>query len=425
AQTRLWLSQCMSVRCTGSELSLAECTLYAPQSVENVEVVAVKCYTEPTNGSRQNECPEFTCVNRKCIAWKHTCDGTDHCGDNSDEMCCKSCTNGFHCKSGVCIPSHAVQDGVRDCLGGEDEVHTDEKNNTGTDAGRYPVYSNPLGDIQYTRNYKENQLECGIPNMEYVYRTEEENGHRRRKRVVGGEETLPTQIQWQVAIQEADRITCGGVYLGGCWVLTAARCVKPKPQNFKVKFSLWKKHFRQQTSDIARVKNIIIHEDYNSRTHQNDIALVQLEEVSLENKCLHPNPAVRAVCLPWSPLQFQPGDNCTISGWGKNREGRSTNILNWANVTIIAGCGQYHSGRISEGMQCAGDLSGSVDFCQGDTGGPLVCEDASGLSFVWGIMSWGEKCGEANYPGVYTKVSHYFEWIRFHTGWSAVTKFNH
>lgn len=72
----------------------------------------------------------------------------------------------------------------------------------------------------------------------------------------------------------------------------------------------------------------------------------------------------------------------------------------------------------------SGDLEGNVDSCQGDSGGPLVCKDASGVSYVWGIVSWGEKCGEAGFPGVYTKVAHYFEWIRQHTGWSAVTKYN-
>lgn len=72
----------------------------------------------------------------------------------------------------------------------------------------------------------------------------------------------------------------------------------------------------------------------------------------------------------------------------------------------------------------SGDLEGNVDSCQGDSGGPLVCKDASGVSYVWGIVSWGENCGEAGFPGVYTKVAYYFEWIRQHTGWPAVTKYN-
>ncbi|KAL7863905.1 hypothetical protein AOLI_G00153250 [Acnodon oligacanthus] len=102
-------------------------------------------------------------------------------------------------------------------------------------------------------------------------------------------------------------------------------------------------------------------------------------------------------------------------------EGRRSNILKWANVTITGNCENYYKERSFDGMECAGN----VDSCHGESGGPLVCKDASGLSYVWGIVSWGEKCGEAGYPGVYTKVAHYFEWIRFHIGRPAVTKYNH
>lgn len=32
-----------------------------------------------------------------------------------------------------------------------------------------------------------------------------------------------------------------------------------------------------------------------------------------------------------------------------------------------------------------------------------------------GIVSFGNKCGEPSYPGVYTRVSEYMEWIRENT----------
>ncbi len=97
-------------------------------------------------------------------------------------------------------------------------------------------------------------------------------------------------------------------------------CVsRPKPKSFRIKFSLWKKYRKQSTTDSIAVKNIIIHQDYNPQTYANDIALVQLEELNLLDKCMVDNPAVRAVCVPWSTQQFQPNDTCTISGWGRDK----------------------------------------------------------------------------------------------------------
>lgn len=52
----------------------------------------------------------------------------------------------------------------------------------------------------------------------------------------------------------------------------------------------------------------------------------------------------------------------------------------------------------------AGELDGSVGACEGDNGGPLVCEDELGVSYLWGILSWGRGCGQQRSPSVYTQV---------------------
>ncbi|XP_017491736.1 PREDICTED: transmembrane protease serine 11F-like [Rhagoletis zephyria] len=61
-------------------------------------------------------------------------------------------------------------------------------------------------------------------------------------------------------------------------------------------------------------------------------------------------------------------------------------------------------------MFCAGYMDESVDACDGDSGGPLICHDEDGET-LYGIISWGQHCGYANKPGVYVRVEKYVDWI--------------
>ncbi|GIY37130.1 clotting factor B [Caerostris extrusa] len=51
------------------------------------------------------------------------------------------------------------------------------------------------------------------------------------------------------------------------------------------------------------------------------------------------------------------------------------------------------------------------DDNEGDSGGPLLFEFARDYFVLVGIVSFGYKCAEPNFPGVYTRVSSYLPWI--------------
>ncbi|XP_049643041.1 kallikrein-13-like isoform X3 [Suncus etruscus] len=71
-------------------------------------------------------------------------------------------------------------------------------------------------------------------------------------------------------------------------------------------------------------------------------------------------------------------------------------------------CRQVYPGKITLNMLCAGTQEGGKDSCEGDSGGPLLCNGT-----LHGIISWGDfPCGQPNRPGVYTRVPRYISWIR-------------
>ena len=59
------------------------------------------------------------------------------------------------------------------------------------------------------------------------------------------------------------------------------------------------------------------------------------------------------------------------------------------------------------GMFCAGELGiGGKDACQGDSGGPIMRQGE-----CVGATSWGYGCAYPEYPGVYTDVANYRNWV--------------
>jgi secreted trypsin-like serine protease len=108
---------------------------------------------------------------------------------------------------------------------------------------------------------------------------------------------------------------------------------------------------------------------------------------------------------------WDPGSSADISGWGSTNEvGSPVDTLRSATVGVIADstCGSsgvYGSDFDPATMLCAGYITGGVDTCFGDSGGPLEAPLQGGGYRLIGITGWGEGCARANAPGVYTRVA--------------------
>lgn len=84
----------------------------------------------------------------------------------------------------------------------------------------------------------------------------------------------------------------------------------------------------------------------------------------------------------------------------------------------------FHKAVKGTFLSFSGTQDGSIDACKGDSGGPLVCQNDNNVTYLWGIVSWGENCGKPEFPGVYTKVANYFDWISQHVGRSLISQHN-
>merc|ERR1712038_1556086 len=148
-------------------------------------------------------------------------------------------------------------------------------------------------------------------------------------------------------------------------------------------------------ADIA-VSHVYNHEDYDSWTITNDICMLHLEDSA-----------------DLSGQEYPSGHMCTVSGWGTTSEGGAlARILQKVDVPVVSDddCrDSYGQNDIADSMICAGLDAGGKDSCQGDSGGPFMC--GFGLD---GVVSWGYGCAQPGYPGVYTQVSYFVDWVNSH-----------
>uniref|UniRef100_A0A663MRL1 Hyaluronan binding protein 2 n=1 Tax=Athene cunicularia TaxID=194338 RepID=A0A663MRL1_ATHCN len=239
------------------------------------------------------------------------------------------------------------------------------------------------------------------------------------KRIYGGAKTTAGKHPWMASLQtktsKPSRHFCGGVLIKECWVLTAAHCIGEPAEYLQValgKQDLKKKEHQEQIFDVEK---IIVHYKYRERNDvpYNDIALLKLKPV--DGHCAVETKYVKTVCLP--DFFFPVGTDCFISGWGTTETDEGSRQLLDANVKLISqrkcNAPRAYDHILDESMFCAGNLQRPVaDSCQGDSGGPLTCVE-NGSYYVYGLVSWGRKCGLKTKPGVYTQVTTFLSWIKY------------
>ena len=246
-------------------------------------------------------------------------------------------------------------------------------------------------------------------------------------RIIGGVETSIDEAPATAALLRTSQVEldgdlfqaqfCGGTVIAPRWIMTAAHCVVDQFGNVASPESIM---VLTGSSDLVNpvnqpivVERIIAHELFENVEAGNDIALLQLQLDAL----------VDPVAVDTQTAGID--EPAFIAGWGATNSPESgrtqqfpTQLLGtYVSMSNGPVCGDRqpeYAESTDERMLCAGISEGGKDTCQGDSGGPLyrVDSDSNAITAVSGITSWGISCGVADYPGVYTAVSAYTDWIQ-------------
>lgn len=279
----------------------------------------------------------------------------------------------------------------------------------------------PPPDVSNHRNFKLLPEECGLlPIPDKIRDGKNANLH---------------EFPWMALISyntnEGPKFKCGGSILNEKYILTAAHCITDlvspllgvRVGEYAISTKVDCETLQNQTKRCSKypvqnlaIEEVVVHSNFSKEVINDDIGLLRVTRMNLnvEN--------VRPVCLPTTEDTRNAKYNyCVATGWGFTESyGNSADILQRVELPImnLTQCRDIYQGqskvKITHKQVCAGG-KGNKDSCPGDSGGPMqvatyINDDTRYVQ--QGVVSFGHRfCGTEGYPGVYTRIPYYMDWI--------------
>ncbi|KAL3878479.1 hypothetical protein ACJMK2_030824 [Sinanodonta woodiana] len=396
---------------------------------------------------------EHTCSDYSCVPQQKICNGINDCETGTDEMSCvelRGNSNDLEHQSGVlmiqtrgevnkfpvCAASLWTQqasDLVCKHLGQQkglmhSNVSLSQTGLVGVTSFYHLIASGNMQDS--VLKYMEKRSACDSSLVISLNCMPKECGRRKVEFltpfITGGSIAPKGKWPWVASLSQMGKDLCGSSLISNQWVLTAAHCIfqsqydySKVPYNFEVLLGTNdRSRVPQSTAQRIQVQRVFIHPNMTrSQTGGTDwdAALLYL------SKPVEFTDYIQPLCLPDADHLYTTSSVCFLAGWGfinpahlTVKEMRDAKMSLWDDELCEKNVVTGEKVVNIDTTLCAGYMSGAISGCQGDSGSPLMCQDARGHWSQAGIISSGSETCDGKQPGRanrFTRVTSIVDWI--------------